>query len=760
MNLPDSPPVAPVTAAAPAAVPQAQGGIEGSIEDGGVEKASILIVDDLPEKLLVFGAVLEELGHELVFVRSGREALRAVLQREFAVILLDVNMPDIDGFETAKLIRRYRRSAHTPIIFITAYADEVQTARGYSVGAVDYILSPVVPNVLRSKVQVFVELFVMKRQIQRQADAHAALVAAEAARHAAEENELRAAFLSHASRLLNRSLSVDTAMRELAGLIVPKLASFAVLLGVPNEAAPRQMLVAADTDPNGSVSVTQPAESALGEFVRAALHGAMRDRMRSNFGVAQLSQLDASACALNPAAPGSAPLQAAVVAPMLNGDRLLGAVFAARRGGESPTIDSLVFGSLIARGAAALENASLYRCLQQEIVERRDAEANLLEASRRKDEFLAMLAHELRNPLAPIRTALEVIRRIAPPEPKVRWASEIVIRQVRQMTRLIDELLDVARISEGKIVLTRGKVDLNAVISQSVETVQPLVDARGQVLRVTPFAEPVCLQGDFARLAQIVSNLLHNACKYSANGATIELDAQSTERGVAIRVRDDGIGIDAQLLPQVFDLFTQGQRGLERSQGGLGVGLTLARRLAEMHGGDIMAFSEGSDRGSEFTLFLPGAELADSAETPVLPARSQAALVRRVLVVDDNGDVARSMATLFELEGHEVRTASDGVEALEVACDFVPEVVLLDIGLPLLDGYAVARRLRESAPTRDALLIALTGYGRTQDKLDAESAGFDHHFVKPAEPQALLACIGALAPSGGTTQGPSMNEGA
>jgi signal transduction histidine kinase/DNA-binding response OmpR family regulator len=607
MNLPDSPRFAPVPAAA---LPQAH----GAIEDIGVEKASILIVDDLPEKLLVLGTVLEELGHELVFVRSGREALRAVLQREFAVILLDVNMPDIDGFDTAQLIRQYRKSAHTPIIFITAYADEVQTARGYSVGAVDYILSPVVPNVLRSKVQVFVELFVMKRQIQRQADAHAAFVAAEAARHAAEENELRSAFLSHASRLLHRSLRVDVAMRELAALIVPKLASFAVLMGAPDEAAPCQMLVAADTDPNGSVSVTQPAESALGEFVRSGLQGAMRDRMRSDFTAAQLSQLDASACGLTPAVPASAPWQAAVVVPMLNGDRLLGAVFAARRGGGSPPIDWLVFGSLIARGAAALENASLYRNLQAEIVERREAEAKLLEASRRKDEFLAMLSHELRNPLAPIRTALEVIRRIAPLEPKLTWASDIMVRQVRQMTRLIDELLDVARISEGKIVLTRRNVDLNAVITQSVETVQPLLDARQQVLRVTPFSEPAWLQGDFARLAQILSNLLHNACKYSANGATIELDVQRTERGVAIHVRDEGIGIDAQLLPQVFDLFTQGQRGLERSQGGLGVGLTLARRLAEMHGGDIEAFSEGPGRGSEFTLRLPGAGLGGRAD--------------------------------------------------------------------------------------------------------------------------------------------------
>jgi CheY-like chemotaxis protein len=352
-----------------------------------------------------------------------------------------------------------------------------------------------------------------------------------------------------------------------------------------------------------------------------------------------------------------------------------------------------------------------------------------------------MLSHELRNPLAPIRTALEVIRRIAPPDPKLERASDIMVRQVRQMTRLIDELLDVARISQGKIVLAREKVDLNAVISQSVETAQPLMDARDQTLRVVPLSEPMYLQGDFARLAQIVSNLLNNASKYSERGTSIELHASFDGQGAVIRIRDHGMGIDAQLLPRIFDLFTQGTRGLDRAQGGLGVGLTLARRLAEMHGGRLEAASEGVGRGSEFTLRLPCVGLVSSGDSVPASLDSVALPACRVLVVDDNRDAAQSVASFLELGGHEVRTAADGAEALVASELFAPQVFVLDIGLPVLDGYEVAQRLRQSPIGRDALLVALTGYGQREDRLNAEAAGFDHHFVKPADPTALLSCI-------------------
>ncbi len=726
------------TLPAPASAPRAA----SRAPDADDEKSNILIVDDLPEKLLVFGTVLEELDQNLVFVHSGRDALREVLQRDFAVILLDVNMPDIDGFETAALIRRYKRSAHTPIIFITSYADEMQTARGYSLGAVDYILSPVVPHVLRSKVQVFVQLFAMQRQIRRQADAHAAFVAAEAARRAAEDNDRRSAFLSNASRVLNRSLQVDVAIRELAGLIVPQVASLAVVMRADDEALPSRVLVATGGAAGGRADFFEMPASELGEPVRDALQAALRDKQRSDLTAPQLAQLDAASFGLPPHT--ALRLQAATLVPLLNGDRLLGAVLAASRAGgaQGAAIDWHVLDDLAARAAAALENARLYGSLQSEIVERRAAEAQLQESSQRKDEFLAMLSHELRNPLAPIRTALEVIRRIAPPEPKFTWASDIMVRQLRQMTRLIEELLDVARISQGKIVLARETVDLKAVISQSVETAQPFIDAREQTLRVTPFAEPMWLQGDFARLAQIVSNLLHNASKYSEKGSLIELSSSHDGHGAVIRVRDNGIGIDADLLPRIFDLFTQGRRGLDRSQGGLGVGLTLARRLTEMHGGSIEAFSEGIGRGSEFTLRLPCLGLVRSSAAAALPASAPTSQVLcRILVVDDNRDAAQSIATFLELEGHVTHIAGDGVQALEVAAGFDPDVVVLDIGLPLLDGYEVARRLRKRVARRGLLLVALTGYGQQEDRLKADDAGFDHHFVKPTDPVNLLSCI-------------------
>lgn len=697
------------------------------------EKVSILIVDDLPEKLLVFRTVLEELDQDMVFVRSGREALREVLQREFAVILLDVNMPDIDGFETASLIRQYRRAVDTPIIFITSYADEMQTERGYSLGAVDYIQSPVVPHILRSKVRVFVRLFAMQRQIKRQADARAAIAAAEAARRAAEDSDRRSAFLASASQVLNGSLQAGVGVRELARLLVPQLASVAVVHATDDEQAQVEVVVASE----GALHGLPMAQ--LGGDVRAALTRAITGRARVDLDSAQLASLDATQFGPT-GVPKPERWLAAAALPLLNGDRLFGALFIATYTGDHP-VDWRVLDDLAARAAAALENATLYGSLQTEIVERRAAELELQEAGRRKDEFLAMLSHELRNPLAPLRTALEVIRRIAPPDPKLTRTTDIMVRQVRQMTRLIDELLDVARISQGKIVLAREKVDLNAVISQSAETAQPLIDARGQSLVVVPLAEPMWLQGDFARLAQIVSNLLNNASKYSERGTVIKLHASAEGRGAVIRVRDQGIGIDAQLLPRIFDLFTQGSRGLDRAQGGLGVGLTLARRLAEMHGGRLEAASEGAGQGSEFTLHLSCVGLVEGGEANPPPARPLAALACRVLVVDDNRDAAQSVASFLELGGHEVRTAADGGEALVAAELFGPDVVLLDIGLPVLDGYEVAKRLRRSPTGGRLLLLALTGYGQREDRLCAEAAGFDHHFVKPADPAVLIAHI-------------------
>ncbi len=710
------------------------------------EKANVLIVDDLPEKLLVFGTVLEELEQNLIFVRSGRDALREVLQREFAVILLDVNMPDIDGFETAAMIRDYQKSAHTPIIFITSYADEMQTARGYSLGAVDYILSPVVPEVLRSKVRAFVQMQAMRRQVRRQAEDRAAMLAAQAARLVAERNDQRSAFLADASRRLGSSLDLAVGVECLATLVVPRLAGLAVVVMAEESALSATALVAvARADParpeEAPAPELMPVRLAdLAPELQALLRQAASEKRRKNAAVPAAAPLSRASFGLDSQGPPAAAAHSLCAMPLLAGERVLGALLAA----DADALDMPMLEDLAGRAATAFENASLYRSLQAEIVERRAAEAELQRANQRKDEFLAMLSHELRNPLAAVHAALEVVRRIAAPESRVTWATEIMQRQLRHTTRLIEELLDVARISKDKIVLHREAVDLKAVIAQSVEAAQPFVSERGQTLKTALTDQPVRLEGDPARLTQIVSNLLHNASKYSANGTLIELDCSVGESGALICVRDQGVGIEAELLPHIFDLFSQGRRGLDRTPGGLGVGLTLAMRLAKLHGGHIEAFSDGPGRGAEFRVHLPlperspaAAGLAQAAAT----ALTEPASSRRVLVVDDNGDAAQSMAALLELHGHQVRTAGDGEQALASAADFGPDVVILDIGLPLIDGYEVARRMRSSPALQQTLLVALTGYGQPEDCAAAKAAGFDHHFVKPADPDNLAACI-------------------
>ncbi|WP_233151859.1 response regulator [Pelomonas sp. KK5] len=706
--------------------------------DGGNaagDRASILVVDDLPEKLLVIETVLEDLGQNLVVARSGTEALKEVLRQEFAVILLDVNMPGMDGLETARLLRTYRRSAHTPIIFITAYADELQTAQGYELGAVDYILSPVVAEVLRSKVRVFVELYISQRRLKAQALERIALAQAEAAQRAAEENTRRSNFLAHASRVLTSSLDVGVAMQRLLELVVPVLASHAWLAMLGDAQGPARLL-SCRLDDEGLVTLVEGRVETLPAALRETL-----------------VQLDE--------APARFEAAGFVVLPIVSGARPLGALLldqAARHELDGPLLEELVD-----RASLAFENARLVRNLQNEIIERRQAQARLQEANQRKDEFLAMLSHELRNPLAPIRNAVEVIRRLTPgADQRVAWATDVTERQVRQLTRLVEELLDVARISQGKIALRTAPVDLCAVVAHGVETVRELIDKRGHKLTLHLPSEPLMLQqGDFARLAQVVANLLNNAAKYSEDRGHVEVSLEAIGDQALIRVRDDGVGIDAELLPHVFELFEQGKRSLDRSQGGLGVGLTLVQRLVELHHGRVSASSAGVGQGAEFCVTLPGVVRSPASEPePAAAAPAAAALSCRVLVVDDNPDVAHTIGAYLELGGYEVQTVGDGMQAIGLAAAFAPEVVLLDIGLPLMDGYQVARQLRALPQTAQSLLIALTGYGQSEDRRLAQEAGFAAHIVKPADPQALVAMIEEwLAKRAAASSGTPANAG-
>ena len=375
----------------------------------------------------------------------------------------------------------------------------------------------------------------------------------------------------------------------------------------------------------------------------------------------------------------------------------------------------------------------------------RESERELRELDQRKDEFLATLAHELRNPLAPLRNGLEVLRLAGSNPQTAEKARGMMERQLVQMVRLVDDLLDVSRVSRGKIELRREDVELATVLRSAIETSQPLIDDRGHELRTSIPAEGIRVNADVTRLSQVFWNLLNNAAKYTEPGGIIELAVQPADGEVEIAVRDNGIGIPRDMQSQVFDIFTQVDRTLEKSQGGLGIGLSIAKRLVEMHGGSIAVKSDGYARGTEFVVRLP-ARL--SAAPPRVEPPAQGASVprggRRVLIAEDNTDSAITLAILLEAAGNEVRVAHDGAAAIEIAAEFAPEVVLLDIGMPRLNGYDACRVIRAQPACAGAFIVALTGWGQLEDRRRAESVGFDCHLVKPVEPAALEQLIREL----------------
>jgi PAS domain S-box-containing protein len=378
----------------------------------------------------------------------------------------------------------------------------------------------------------------------------------------------------------------------------------------------------------------------------------------------------------------------------------------------------------------------------------------LEEAGRHTRHFLAMLAHELRNPLAPIRNAVSVMRNRGLGDQELRACRDIVERQVEHLSRLVDDLFDVSRITSGKVVLQKRVLDVATAVTHAVECIRPFVEARNQRLEIDLPQDPIRVQGDLTRLAQVVQNLLHNSTKYTPPGGRIVLTLRRENDTAVIRVRDDGVGIAAHLLPKVFDLFMQAERPVDRSDGGLGIGLTLVRQLIELHGGSVEAMSEGPGRGSEFTVRLPcmrpgSSELILPEDTVVTSEAQSPSAPRRILVVDDNRDSAESMAMLLRLCGHQTWLAFDGDSAVSLAAEHAPDTVVLDIGLPGMDGYQVARTLRGLPQTSDSLLIALTGYGQEEDRQRSKAAGFSEHFVKPVDVESLLQAI-ARHPHGST----------
>jgi two-component system, chemotaxis family, CheB/CheR fusion protein len=367
----------------------------------------------------------------------------------------------------------------------------------------------------------------------------------------------------------------------------------------------------------------------------------------------------------------------------------------------------------------------------------------LLDASRRKDEFLAMLAHELRNPLVPIRNAMEIFRLKSAADPEIHEVAEMVERQIQQLTRLVDDLLDVSRVGHGKINLQMKPVDLKAVVALAIEVSRPLIDARKHVLKVSFPRQAVEVEGDLGRLAQVVSNLLNNSAKYSEDGGRIELSVEAIGDQAVLCVRDAGIGIEPAMLPRIFDLFTQAKGSASRFADGLGIGLALVRNMIELHGGCVQATSLGLGCGTEFVIRLPLLRKTPSLY-PAAQHRPWSAVIaptRRILLIDDNRDAADSMAILLRLAGHDVRTAYDGQTALALARVQFPEVVICDISMPGMCGLELARHLRQDLGLRDCLLVALSGYAQEEDRHRSQEAGFNAHFAKPVSLDSLKALL-------------------
>jgi len=664
-------------------------------------RVNILVVDDVPAKLIAMDALLAELDENVVCVGSGADALRQLLERDFALILLDVNMPDMDGFETAALIRRRPRLRHVPIIFMTAGYDDAHALRGYSLGAVDYVFTPVVPDVLRTKVRVFVELFRMTEELKRQAEERVALAREQAGRAAAERASRRAAFLADAGKSMARSLDLDTTVTTILDLVVPVLGDHAVL-----------------------------RLRAAGEETVHARHAGGANRAGGPLGVRMSDGMDAAVGSLGRqlvTLPGEEEETVRGVAcPLLARGTALGVFAVASQDPEKvydpATIE--LFEEICGRAAIAVDNCLLYR-----EIEERDS---------RKEQFVAMLAHELRNPLGAITSAVGVLDLVGG-DPADR-ARELIKRQLRNLGQLVEDLVDTTRITTGKISLTRSSVNLAEHATRSVRTFEVAGSATGYHISVN--SKDTWVHADPARVDQILANLIGNALKYTPAGGSIAIRVHPEGDQGVIEIADTGVGMSSEVLAHAFELFYQDERAPDRARGGLGVGLTLVRQLVELHGGSVEAVSDGEGRGSRFTLRFPSSPPAARADAETgLDAADAGGL--RILVVEDNEDARQMLQLLLTLGGHEVHAAPDGVSGLEMAAATSPDIAVIDLGLPGMDGYKVARRLRASRD-KDMGLIALSGYGQPEDRRKAVAAGFDTHIVKPVDPTHLSVVIASL----------------
>jgi PAS domain S-box-containing protein len=669
---------------------------------------NILIVDDEPKNLTVLETVLDDPGYRLVRAESADEALLALVAKEFALLILDVRMPVMTGFELAHLVKQRKRTEQVPIIFLTAYYNEDQhVLEGYGTGAVDYLHKPVNSVVLRSKVAIFADLYRKTRALEI---ANRALVAEVTERRETqmqlkELNEtLERRVLERTAALLERT-QIEEAQREqlraseefnrslMEGTTdCVQLLDLEGRLLLLNSPSMVQMEIADFAPIRGKHwTLLWPEESA--EVVRRSLGGALTGEA-------------ASFTALRPTSSGTRKWWNVSV---------------------SPVRDSV--------------NGQVVRILavSRDVTEAREIEQALRVSDQQKDNFIATLAHELRNPLAPIRNSVNVMRRKEPADPQLAKCRDVIDRQVTQMSRLLEDLLDVSRYSRSQLTLRRDVLDVANMISHAIEIARPWIDQGGQTFEVTLPPEPIVINGDLTRLAQVISNLLINAAKYTGSDGHIQLSALNEADDVIVIVKDDGIGIAAEHLPRVFEMFSQVSSAKIHSHGGLGIGLSLARGLVEMHGGRLSAHSAGLGKGSEFVVQLPLPNATSTYESSTADMERNPSTVGkcRILVVDDSRDSADTLTMVLQSSGHEVYTAYEGEQAILMAQKFRPGVALLDLGMPGVDGYEVCRRIRAQPWGVGMLLIAQTGWGQEFDRRRTQAAGFDHHLVKPLDLDVL-----------------------
>jgi signal transduction histidine kinase/CheY-like chemotaxis protein len=689
---------------------EASGGSPVPFLPASRERVDILIVDDTAAQRMAVESVLAELGENVVVVDSGREALRHLLDHDVAVILLDVNMPEMDGFETAAMIRQRPRTRNVPIIFLTADTDELHAARGYSLGAVDYLFSPFLPDILRTKVKVFVELARMHAQARRHGEERVALASEQAARAAAEANNLRLGVLAEATRVLTRPLESASIAGDLLRAVLPYVADLAGVIPADAARTSEAEGVWLRVDREGRLGIPPAGIAAHREILDAALRVIVSGKLET-----LAAKDDSGTWAIVTPLPARGTTLGAMAFAMLESNR------------RYTTADVDLVRDLASRTAIALDNRSLYR----EIEER----------DRRKDEFLAMLAHELRNPLAAISNAVAVLEKLGRQDDDTSRIRTIIGRQTHHLARLVDDLLDVARVTTGRIVVERQPVALAEVARRALQA----FEAAGKTAQheVVLKTDSVWVIGDASRLEQVVANLVDNALRYTARGGRVIVSVQRDAAEAVLRVSDTGRGIPSALLPQIFDLFVRGGGSHARADG-LGLGLTLVRRLVELHGGSVEAISAGEGLGSELVVRLPGSPAPATASTLSAPSASRPT---SILIVEDNDDARESLRLLLELDGHDVMAAVSGEDGLDHAQSREFAIALVDIGLPGIDGFEVARRLRATARGADLRLVAISGYGQPVDRKRAQAAGFDAHLVKPVDTEHLRSVLAELAPA-------------